>query len=257
MHLSNLQSMASRVGSASLPNPTANIPRACNDTTSQNSFYHSQQHQDAHSSNVDKSDSDSDNYKMVIKNGVLMKKQKQRRYRTERPHECEHCNARFTLRSNMERHIKQQHGGEPSVTSNSSSIPSLVRHDPQLKEDEDRDENEDSDCEPHSCDDRRTHSSDNGIEGKMSVSNNKDHINEIEEEEEEEGVDLSCLEKLVKGTKPFNTFFDNSEDEDEESGRDDVGMEEKKMSAYSTALLRQDISLAIFIEASYFDAHWG
>ena len=235
MHLSNLQSMASRVGSASLPNPTANIPRACNDTTSQNSFYHSQQHQDAHSSNVDKSDSDSDNYKMVIKNGVLMKKQKQRRYRTERPHECEHCNARFTLRSNMERHIKQQHGGEPSVTSNSSSIPSLVRHDPQLKEDEDRDENEDSDCEPHSCDDRRTHSSDNGIEGKMSVSNNKDHINEIEEEEEEEGVDLSCLEKLVKGTKPFNTFFDNSEDEDEESGRDDVGMEEKKMSAYSTA----------------------
>lgn len=47
--------------------------------------------------------------KMVIKNGVLMPKQKQRRYRTERPFSCDHCSARFTLRSNMERHIKQQH----------------------------------------------------------------------------------------------------------------------------------------------------
>jgi hypothetical protein len=47
--------------------------------------------------------------KLVIKNGVLMRKQKQRRYRTERPFVCEHCSARFTLRSNMERHIKQQH----------------------------------------------------------------------------------------------------------------------------------------------------
>ncbi|KAK6622043.1 hypothetical protein RUM44_001850 [Polyplax serrata] len=47
--------------------------------------------------------------KMVIKNGVLIPKQKQRRYRTERPFSCEHCSARFTLRSNMERHIKQQH----------------------------------------------------------------------------------------------------------------------------------------------------
>ena len=44
-----------------------------------------------------KSDSDS-NYKMVIKNGVLMKKQKQRRYRTERPYSCNYCEARFTLR---------------------------------------------------------------------------------------------------------------------------------------------------------------
>ena len=52
---------------------------------------------------------DESNYKMVIKNGVLMKKQKQRRYRTERPYGCDHCSARFTLRSNMERHIKQQH----------------------------------------------------------------------------------------------------------------------------------------------------
>ncbi|XP_014278963.1 oocyte zinc finger protein XlCOF6 [Halyomorpha halys] len=47
--------------------------------------------------------------RMVVKNGVLVPKQKQRRYRTERPFGCEFCTARFTLRSNMERHVKQQH----------------------------------------------------------------------------------------------------------------------------------------------------
>ncbi|CAL8070004.1 unnamed protein product [Orchesella dallaii] len=36
-------------------------------------------------------------------------KPKQRRYRTERPFHCPHCPARFTLRSNMERHGKHQH----------------------------------------------------------------------------------------------------------------------------------------------------
>lgn len=80
--------------------------------------------------------------KMVIKNGVLMPKQKQRRYRTERPFACEHCAARFTLRSNMERHIKQQHpqfwaqrqrgnhglmrrGPAPQMSMNNSMMPTL------------------------------------------------------------------------------------------------------------------------------------
>ena len=54
-------------------------------------------------------DPNSSAYKMIIKNGVLMRKQKQRRYRTERPYGCEQCKARFTLRSNMDRHMKQQH----------------------------------------------------------------------------------------------------------------------------------------------------
>ena len=47
--------------------------------------------------------------KMVIKNGVLVEKKKQQRYRTARPFECAICLAKFTLRSNMERHVKQQH----------------------------------------------------------------------------------------------------------------------------------------------------
>ncbi|XP_047540140.1 zinc finger protein Xfin-like [Vanessa atalanta] len=59
--------------------------------------------------------SQNDSVKMVIKNGILMPKQKQRRYRTERPFSCSQCSARFTLRSNMERHVKQQHPQHWSV----------------------------------------------------------------------------------------------------------------------------------------------
>lgn len=59
--------------------------------------------------------SQNDSVKMVIKNGILMPKQKQRRYRTERPFSCSQCSARFTLRSNMERHVKQQHPHHWSV----------------------------------------------------------------------------------------------------------------------------------------------
>ena len=230
MHLSNLQSMASRAGS--FPSSGSNASRGSIETS--NSFYHSQQHHDIQNNgNIDKSDSDSDNYKMVIKNGVLMKKQKQRRYRTERPHECACCNARFTLRSNMERHIKQQHAGESSGSTNTSSI-SLQRHENDMKEDEDRDENEDSDVEIQQDTENEIHS--NVIANRKidMLSKSKYETNETEEEEEE-GVDLSCLEKLVKGTKPFNTFFDNTEDEDEEVNNEDNSAGEKKMSAYSTA----------------------
>ncbi|KYN07528.1 Ras-responsive element-binding protein 1 [Cyphomyrmex costatus] len=78
-----------------------------------------------------------DPVKMVLKNGVLIPKQKQRRYRTERPFTCEHCTARFTLRSNMERHIKQQHpqywsqrprGGHSTRGRPPASHPSMVQN---------------------------------------------------------------------------------------------------------------------------------
>ncbi|KYM89288.1 Ras-responsive element-binding protein 1 [Atta colombica] len=77
-----------------------------------------------------------DPVKMVLKNGVLIPKQKQRRYRTERPFTCEHCTARFTLRSNMERHIKQQHpqywsqrprGGHSTRGRPPASHPSMIQ----------------------------------------------------------------------------------------------------------------------------------
>ena len=64
---------------------------------------------------------------MVMKNGVLKPKQKQRRYRTERPHVCEHCSARFTLSSNRERHVKHQH---PQFWSQRHRGPLVVRDAP-------------------------------------------------------------------------------------------------------------------------------
>ncbi|XP_022193828.2 uncharacterized protein LOC111051595 [Nilaparvata lugens] len=79
-------------------NPVVPSPRAPSSTSNSNVSNESISPSSASSS-----------VKMVIKNGVLIPKQKQRRYRTERPFSCEHCSARFTLRSNMERHIKQQH----------------------------------------------------------------------------------------------------------------------------------------------------
>ena len=148
MHLSNLQSFSTNNG------PLATSPEK-----------------------QEVSDGSETDYKMVIKNGVLMKKQKQRRYRTERPHECEHCNARFTLRSNMDRHIKQQHGG--SNLDKTEEEKELV-------------------------------------------------IDDLEEEEEEEGVDFSSLEEALKkaeGSKPIESFFDTSDEE----------QEPEKLSAYASA----------------------
>eukprot|EP00094_Tigriopus_californicus_P010939 TCALIF_10553-PA protein Name:"Similar to ZNF208 Zinc finger protein 208 (Homo sapiens)" AED:0.08 eAED:0.08 QI:5/0/0/1/0.5/0.33/3/0/1107 len=71
---------------------------------------------------------------------------------TERPYGCDHCNARFTLRSNMERHIKQQHpdfwSSKPrgSRRSTSSSTPSLAAHlqEKSMDQDESKDNRSDT-----------------------------------------------------------------------------------------------------------------
>ena len=123
-----------------------------------------------------------------------MKKQKQRRYRTERPHECEHCNARFTLRSNMDRHIKQQHSGMEGSCGTKADEDD--REDKQLIID-DYDNNKDA-------------------------MEKMDDMLDDDDEDEEEGIDLSVLEAIAKenSSKPFNTFFDTT-DEEEEDEMDD------------------------------------
>lgn len=45
--------------------------------------------------------------RLVMKNGILVPKQ--RRFRTDRPHVCETCKRAFTLKSNRDRHVKNQH----------------------------------------------------------------------------------------------------------------------------------------------------
>merc|ERR1712223_546618 len=114
MHLSNLQSFQATSGGGGGPlatSPEKPISTLGGNNNNGSSILNVDQNE--------KSDCSDGDYKMVIKNGVLMKKQKQRRYRTERPHECEHCNARFTLRSNMDRHIKQQHSNKTDTDSGS------------------------------------------------------------------------------------------------------------------------------------------
>ena len=178
-------------------------------------------------SNKERSDSESD-YKMVIKNGVLMKKQKQRRYRTERPYECEKCNARFTLRSNMERHVKQQHAGGPNDMAN-LGLSNGKDSEMYQREDEDRDEMEDSENEDNAGDDQQNNQQEDDDE--------EINVNVDDDEEEEEGIDLSSLEQFVTGsgsTKPFHTFFDTTEDEDESDGELNANGE-RKLSAYSAA----------------------
>jgi uncharacterized Zn-finger protein len=217
LHLSNLQSLSSRnfadvavPASASTPAPIS----APSPPESRPYSYFSE-------SNKDRSDSESD-YKMVIKNGVLMKKQKQRRYRTERPYECEKCNARFTLRSNMERHVKQQHAGGPNDLTN-LGLTNGKESDMYQREDEDRDEMEDSENEDVVGKDDE--------DEEINVHDDDDE----EEEEEEEGIDLSSLEQLAKmsgSKKPFHTFFDTSEDEEQSEG-EQAG--DRKVSAYSSA----------------------
>ena len=170
---------------------------------------------------------------MVIKNGVLMKKQKQRRYRTERPYECEKCNARFTLRSNMERHVKQQHAGGPNDMSN-LGISNGKDADLYQREDEDRDDMEDSENE------EMNKNGDHDEDDDDEEINVHDDDDDEEEEEEEEGIDLSNLEQLVKvagSKKPFHTFFDTSEDEEQSDGDGEANSNEdrKLLSAYSSA----------------------
>jgi uncharacterized Zn-finger protein len=212
MHLNSLQSLHH---SSSLTNNVA--PLATSPEKVVQSF------------NEDKSDCSEGDYKMIIKNGVLMRKQKQRRYRTERPHECEHCNARFTLRSNMDRHIKQQHAAAEAAKG-----PGSANNDYSDEEKEGNNHLVIDDDEP--------------TEDNIEVDDEEE-----EEEEEEEGMDLSSLENMIKGktNKPFNTFFDTTEDEDEEEEEDSkegsegsegsdgnnlsANSAERKLSAYSAA----------------------
>ena len=225
LHLSNLQSLSSRNFAADV---TMNASKVTSAPLSAPSPPENRPFSYFSESNKDRSDSESD-YKMVIKNGVLMKKQKQRRYRTERPYECEKCSARFTLRSNMERHVKQQHAGGPNDMSN-LGISNGKEADMYQREDDDRDDMEDSENEDGAHEFRKMQ--DDGQEDDEEI-----NVHDDDEEEEEEGVDLSSLEQLVSGsgcTKPFHTFFDTTEDEDESEG-ELTANGERKLSAYSAA----------------------
>ena len=204
------------------------------------------------------SDSDS-NYKMVIKNGVLMKKQKQRRYRTERPYSCNFCEARFTLRSNMERHIKQQHpqhwcqkprgsrrnhtatvpviapqfrsgssnGGQPLESSENQESENPEENDNNKKDHQQElmiDDPEDDEEE----EEEGFEVSDNGEDGSLI-------IDEPSTSNPQDTQDLASVSKLLTNTnQSFQKYFDQDDEEEVSSGSNTSPVERKK-SAYSAA----------------------
>ena len=183
-----------------------------------------------------KADNDS-SFKMVMKNGVLMKKQKQRRYRTERPYSCQSCTARFTLRSNMERHINQQHpetwgdkmkgARRPGVGVSGMLSPEMKEHYSEM--DIMRGEEADGEKEEE--------------EGELIID---DQTGE-EGEEEKPAADLASISNLLTtaNSHTFTQYFKDQEDVGDSEGKEEHEVEEEekkkvgdngeKMSAYSSA----------------------
>ena len=184
-----------------------------------------------HSASLMNSDNEA-NYKMVIKNGILMRKQKQRRYRTERPYGCDQCSARFTLRSNMDRHMKQQHpntysqrprsgpGRKPAFQSDE-----LVSNGPPNAKEEDLELI------------RKEESQKDGFES-------EEEEGFLDEEEDEQNLIIDDIDKV--GPEEHQTFtnisqyfskhqMDTMDADVEEGSESSNGSDEKKKSAYSAA----------------------
>ena len=175
---------------------------------------------------------DETQYKMVMKNGVLMKKQKQRRYRTERPYSCQSCTARFTLRSNMERHIKQQHPetwGDKLKGSRRSYGNMTVPHISQELKEQFQDLEADAEKEENENED----------EGELIIDDQPD------EDDKPPATDLASISNLLNAAnnQSFNQFFNSSPDDESnqtkemnESNSDTEGKDlDPKKSAYSSA----------------------
>ncbi|CAB3365985.1 Hypothetical predicted protein [Cloeon dipterum] len=176
---------------------------------------------------------------VVIKNGVLMPKQKQRRYRTERPFVCPHCHARFTLRSNMERHVKQQHplcwkkrprGGRRSSP---TSLPAMPADPAPLAFNAPVASDSASNAEPRISEEVKLALS-HQLKNKLNYAADKDDDGPVEREIEEDEpelvideqpkskeqpeTDLASVSRLVVNVtaQSFQHFFPGQDDEDEE-----------------------------------------
>ena len=187
--------------------------------------------------NSDSNNKQKDNetqYKMVMKNGVLMKKQKQRRYRTERPYSCQSCTARFTLRSNMERHIKQQHpetwGDKLKGSRRHYGNMSVPQISPELK-----DQYQEVVAEAEAEVEKEN---ENEEEGELIID---DQPEDAEEDRElQPPADLASITNLLNtaNNQSFNQYFTGSQDEelkDQNDSNSDADCKEEKKSAYSSA----------------------
>lgn len=223
----------------------------------------SEESRDADKTRQSLSNDDNEVQHFTMKNSVLVKKPKQRRYRTERPWRCDLCDKGFTLRSNMERHMKQQHP-DTWLQKPKGSTFGLSRA------------GEETDCyESNINQNTDIGSEDESVildveskvgredeESNLIIDDEVDDGSEEEDEEEEEidnrnikpremrdetAQDLASVTTLLSkaSTQNFSFFREDVEDEEQQTGDEDddsSGMTSpdcKKSSAYSSAPQKQ------------------
>ena len=196
---------------------------------------------------------------LAMKHPLLIKKPKQRRYRTERPWRCEICDKGFTLRSNMERHMKHQHSDASATSINKSTSYPLMH-------DESNDSLEHNNSSESPSDEESVILD---VENSKVSQDDEDHnlvIDEVCERKTEESLDESDISNsnnnsfdatnqdfasvttlLTKASTQNFTFFRNIQEEEEDHQSEDEdddasGMtspDNKKGSAYSSAPQKQ------------------
>ena len=187
MHLSNLQASlsAGKSPQPQVPGSSPLLPSPDNNAGAT----------EKGSSDPQSSGEDSADYKMVIKNGVLMRKQKQKRYRTEKPFACSHCGERFTLRSNMDRHVKQQHLIKKSLDGSSWTDAMQQREEEMEADDEDEHLIVDDDDDDDGNDRAETEAKDDS-HGSTDEDGYVDNEDAVEEEEEKKSAYATAPNKL-------------------------------------------------------------
>lgn len=164
-----------------------------------------------------RNNSKSSTVKMVMKDGVLVEKQKQRRYRTEKPFSCAYCPGRFTLRSNMDRHVKQQH---PSHWRQRQRGGSSRAQRTKLKDDM-------SDTVSVKSEPQTQQLEANSMEGECEMSFEK-RSTECSDVDADDDMDTETVKRFKKEESMENSGIGEEDDEDGEDGEDLVIDEEVK-----------------------------
>ena len=210
--------------------------------------------------------SEDDMLHFTMRNSVLVKKPKQRRYRTERPWRCDLCDKGFTLRSNMERHMKQQHPdiwqqrprGPATPKSSSGTLvsseqsQSIVDTREHLKIKHDKDsfdtsnnseeqgkEEEESELVIDDCEDDDGDADDDFEEIDEDEEDERERSGQISEEGQ---PDLASVHKLLStATSQSFPFFRKGEEDncDDDSSDNCHSSDDGKRSAYSSAPQKQ------------------
>ena len=205
----------------------------------------------------------------TMRNSVLVKKPKQRRYRTERPWRCDLCDKGFTLRSNMERHMKQQHPdlwqqrprgtSTPRLSGASLQQENLMNNLDSSKNSENGNEISQNDESEDEVREREDDESELVIDDEEEEEMEEEEEEELEEEEQEEQNnhkerekdDLASVPKLLStANSQCFSFFPQESESNQKSPKSESSsptrsqsptnsQDEARKSAYSSAPQKQ------------------